>query len=173
MNFIYKMMAQPMSGQEIKNILNNDINIITYKELINYNNIDELFKNTNNVALLYELKPQYGHWVGLINQPEYKRIEYFDSYGYKPDYHKKSIDKKFIIESGQYKNILSLLLYKSNKKIYYNEVPFQLKKNIISTCGRHVCMRILCRHLTLEQYQKEVLKKNRKTADILSVIITT
>jgi hypothetical protein len=173
MNNIYKLMAEPMSGEEIKNLLNNDVKIMTYKELNNYNNIDDIFKESDNIALLYELKPKYGHWVGLINQPLFNRIEYFDSYGYIPDYHKKSIDKNFLIQSGQYKNLLSKLLYNTNKTIHYNEIPFQLKKNIISTCGRHICMRIMCRHLTLEQYQKIVLHKNKKTADILSVIITT
>ena len=171
MNKILYDISQPMSGDQIKKIMNDDVSILLYRNLKNYNNLDELFMNSNNVALLYELKPNYGHWVCLINQPLLNRIEYFDSYAYIPDYHKRNINKKFLIESGQKVNILSLLLYNSNKEIYYNEQPMQLKKNIISTCGRHCCVRMLYGFLPLEEYQKIIYKNNKKNADLLVTYI--
>ena len=67
-----------------------------------------------------------------------KTLEYFDSYGLKPDEP---------LEWGKFKktpHYLSQLLAKQKLRIHYNTIDFQNKRDYtMSTCGAFVVFRIL------------------------------
>ena len=170
---ILKNIKKPVSGTELKDMLNDTVDVVLYKDLIMYDSIDELFKKNDSIALLYEFKPNYGHWVGLIHQPQYNRIEFFCSYGIPVDGHKKYIPSNYIDVSGQRPNYLSSLLSKSSKEIHYNEIQMQMRSNMISTCGRHIAVRILWKHIPLEKYQSIMLMNGKHGSDYLVTYITT
>ena len=58
----------PLSGTQIYKTLRGKTKIMRYKDLLKYNNIDNVLKPFGNVVLLYESKPRMGHWVVIIKQ---------------------------------------------------------------------------------------------------------
>lgn len=146
------------------NELNNyglDIKFITYDELKNYNNINELFEESNYVIILIRWDNNTGHYIGLINDPKY--IEKFDSFGKGHNYHKKSINNNKLNPD----NLLNNLLKTSNKKIIKNRVEYQDYNNgDLATCGRHTIYRFLNhykKNMNLKQYNKLMKELNKKT----------
>ena len=61
---------------------------------------------------------------------------------------------------------LTTLLYESQYNIDYNEYKFQKHGKDIKTCGRHAAMRLVFRHLSLDDYKQlldflcKILKMN-------------
>ena len=125
MNQIIKILKnKPLSGQDILNICNNEIKIMRYYEFSKCRTIEEAFGNYEGIAILYELKPSYGHWVLLLKHNNYNCIEYFDSYGLFIDEPLKKINNVFRKKSNQKELYLSLLLHKSKFiiKIKYKKI---------------------------------------------------
>ena len=122
------------------------------------------------MVILYKSKPDYGHWTALVKTPE--GIEYFDSYGDKPEYAKKGANRQFLIETSQYTNQLARLLLDASRviPINFNNHRLQRLSKSIATCGKHVIIRILNRNLTTDQYNnslRKLAKKNKLTTDQL------
>ena len=113
--------------------------ILEYNELSKVKNIESLLpKHKSYVIILYPVDSETsGHWVCMTRYD--KTIEYFDSYGNKPDVP--------LSWTAKYKNTpkyLSNLLNKTKLKIVYNSIDFQSKKDYnISTCGAFCVFRIL------------------------------
>ena len=122
-------------------------NVITYGELRSMN-IDELMRKIP-MALLYETSEHYGHWVLLHKTPE--GIEFFDSYGFKPDREEELIPQKF-----RQPHMLSALLRMLSQTIpiNYNQYRFQEKET--ATCGRWVLMRHELSHKTIDEFKRGV-----------------
>jgi hypothetical protein len=71
----------PLSDADILNRLRGRTNIVMYRDLYRYRNIEELLIN-DSAVILYEKQPKNGHWVCRIRylfngEPT---IEFFDSY---------------------------------------------------------------------------------------------
>lgn len=127
----------PMDDKGIRHYLPN-ARIMTYNELSEIENITDILpKHKSYVILLYPVTSETdGHWVCLTR---YRRnIEYFDSYGKKPDEP---------LSWGKYKSTpryLSKLLDKTNLRVVYNSTDFQSKRDYtITTCGAFAVFRIL------------------------------
>jgi hypothetical protein len=112
--------------------------ILTYNKLKNYKTIEKLLpKHKSYFILLYPVQSENsGHWVCFTRYD--KTIEYFDSYGLKPD---------VPLSWGSYKNntkYLNNLLSKTKLPMVYNSISFQSKNDLdVSTCGAYVVFRIL------------------------------
>jgi len=138
----------PLSDADILNRLRGRTNIVMYRDLYRYRNIEELLIN-DSAVILYEKQPKNGHWVCIIRylfngEPT---IEFFDSYGIFHDMEKKYISTSFLINSGQMKNQVARLLFDASRRyrIEYNDHRLQPRRAEISTCGRHVISRLLLR----------------------------
>lgn len=153
---IYDQINRPLSDTQIYNYLKGNVNIIIYHNLCNYKSVNQLFSKSNNVIILYETSPRVGHWIAIINNDNH--VEFFDSYGYKPDYEKEMIKNDFLETSGQINNYVIHLLRGTNKKVIYNEKQLQQSNNNVSTCGRHCIVRIIMKDTPLKKYQKILLK---------------
>ena len=149
---IYDYIDKPLSYKDIQKYFNGNINIYLYNNILKYNDIFELLKPYGYCIILYQTSAHYGHWVCVLDHPD--RVEFFDPYNIYPDDEFKFINNEFRIKSGQKIPYLTLLLYKCNKKIEYNNYKFQQINNNISTCGRHAIIRILLKHLLLDDYYK-------------------
>ncbi len=150
-NIIKKYEDVALSNTDIFELLGGKVHIAMYPDLHNYENIDQLLGKYGACILLFEAKPQYGHWV-LIFKLDSTTIEFFNPYGGYPDDSLLSINKKFRIKTNQEYPILSQLLIDSPYKLTYNEFQFQEKNHGINTCGRHCVVRLLKRKLDLYQY---------------------
>ena len=134
-----------MSRNDVKYISIDDSDIRYYlpdarimNELSEIQNITDLLpKHKSYVIILCPVNSDTdGHWVCLTRYRQ--TIEYFDSYGGKPD---------VPLSWGKYNNTphyLSKLLGKTNLRVTYNTIDFQNNKDFtISTCGAFAVFRIL------------------------------
>ena len=153
---ILELIKLPLSDEQVSILLNGDVTIIRYRDLYNYKTVNQLFNESNNVIILYETSSRVGHWIAIINNDNY--VEFFDSYGYKPDHEKEMIQSDFLKSSGQINNYVIHLLRGTNKKVIYNEKQLQQSNNNVSTCGRHCIVRIIMKDMPLKTYQKILLK---------------
>lgn len=147
---IHELRKYPYSGKDIMELLDNKTKIILYSDLKKFNNIDEVLDPYDCVVILYETKPSYGHWVCLIRHNN--KIEYFDPYGKPPDNPLDYVDPKLKKKLGADYPILSKLLYESPYKIVYNGYPLQTLSKNISSCGRHVGLRLVLKDYPLTKY---------------------
>ena len=116
-----------------------DSKILTYSELSNYKKIEDLLpRHKSYFILLYPVKSESdGHWVCLTRFD--KTVEYFSSYGTKPD-----VEFGWSAQFKDTPHYLSKLLGKTNLRVTYNSIDFQNNKDFtISTCGAFAVFRIL------------------------------
>jgi len=148
-----KVQAHPLSDSEIRKILGN-VSILTNRELAGVRSIDQIFDAEGRCILLYTPNdPTSGHWVCLIEKPDH--IEYFDSYGEKPD-----IEEDL---NGQ-PALLTQLLKASGVPVFYNSKQFQKERSDVATCGRHAICRLLYAPMSIDEYAA-VIKKSGLTPD--------
>jgi hypothetical protein len=147
---VFNEEAKLMNGNDIIKITDGKVKLMLYEDLKNVSNLDNILSPYNATILAYESADrQGGHWVLLMKQKydNYETLEFFDSYGLKPD-----AEEKFDI----YNKVpyLTALLKSYKGHVEYNKYPFQQFSQTVNTCGRHVGSRVSFRHLTLDQYIK-------------------
>lgn len=181
-------MNKSLTGEEMKKMIPWEINMIIYPQLDDFQNIDDILGPTGCCVLLFENNRSYdtggetthsGHWTCLVRSQDDENnssINFYDSYGFKPDDQKKKIDKDFMNMIDMRDNVLSELLYKAcnelDEVIEYNEKRHQVMKKGINTCGRWVCLRILMKDISMNDFQKFVnylkYKYNRNLDKMIS-----
>jgi hypothetical protein len=140
-----------LSNKQILKLLDGKANIILYPEIINFNSLDEILEPYGSCIILFESKPNFGHWCAL-NKINSNLVEFFNPYGGYPDDSLSMISMEFRIKSNQLHPYLSILMMDSPYELSYNEHKFQKKGNSINTCGRHCVVRTLFKNLNLKQY---------------------
>jgi len=149
-----KLLGYALSNFDVMDMLDNKTKVISYGDLGNFKDIDDLFYPYDNVILLYETKPNYGHYCCVFKTPN-DAISFFDSYGMNVDDQKNYISKNFLRKSGQGHPYLSKMLLDSKKKIEYNPYELQSEDEGVSTCGRWCVTRIKEKHLNPNQFYKK------------------
>lgn len=162
-------MDYSLSGNDIKELLLNKVKIITHGEIKNYNNINNLLGKYKKCVILYRSTPDYGHWTALFKNKH--GINFFDSYGNKPDNILKFLPNNLNKDLEQDHINLLKLLYKSREKIYYNEYPLQEFKENINTCGRWVVLRLFLSNLTETEFNNLFKKKNITPDELITKIV--
>jgi hypothetical protein len=153
MKRIKELEKESLSDDDIKKLLNGESNIITYTDLACTHDINDILGKNKSCVILFLTKDHYGHWT-LLHEVKPGLLEFFDPYGTIIDDELDHIERNFRKKSKQNYPHLSSLLYESPYQISYNDYPFQKKSRDVSTCGKHVIIRSLMRHLSLEDYIK-------------------
>tara|TARA_R110002126_G_scaffold37200_1_gene112589 strand:+ start:1963 stop:2469 length:507 start_codon:yes stop_codon:yes gene_type:complete len=142
--------SKSLSGFDILNKVK--CNLVQYKDLKNYKNINDLLGKYKKCVLLYHTSENYGHWTALY---EYNNtIFFFDSYGLIPDNELKFLHKDLKKELNSNHRHLTELLYNSNKPVEYNQYQLQSKDKNVATCGRHVVCRLQYPDISVDEYYK-------------------
>jgi hypothetical protein len=149
-----------LSNYQVFDLLNHKTRVLTYTELTKYDDINDVLEPFGCFVLLYLSKKDYGHWCCVIEHPD--RIEFFDPYGTYIDDELENISGDFRKRSDQLFPHLTKLLFESGKPIEYNEYKFQKKGTNINTCGRHTAMRVLMKHLLLDDYHDFITKTAKR-----------
>ncbi len=168
-NLIKELRKKPFSGKDILNICDNKTKIISYPQLYDFNDIDDVFGQHDSVVILYETKRNYGHWVCLLKHNN--KIEFFDPYGLFCDDQLKFISDEFRRKNNEEYPKLSEMLINSPYKLVYNKKQLQKYSDDISSCGRHVSFRIIMGHLSLDDYGK-LLIHNKYDPDTVVTYLT-
>ena len=130
-----------LSGQDIHDIVGEEIPIVTSSELQEVSSLFDVFKGGNKALVLYDSQNTgdtiMGHWCCILWNKD--GISFYDPYGDFIDDQLDFINQDYRIETNQIKGALSRLIYNSPfKKIHYNPHKHQNINNKDSaTCGRH------------------------------------
>ena len=130
-----EIIADPLDDLEIKE-QDNNIKIISYNELANYETIEDLLpKKRDYLILLYQTETENaGHWVSLVRDD--KKIFYFDSLGGDID-DPFNWDNKNPIMKEKYLTKLLENAEDDGFEVYVNLIKYQKNEFLINTCGRH------------------------------------
>lgn len=140
--FIKTEMMRGLGSGEIYDKLNKKVRIISYKQLSQFNNLDEVLSPFGRVIILYEIVDSFGHWTCVFRRGK-GEVEFFDSYSGLPDSQFRFIDKNFKTSDYGTFPLLTSMLYESGYKIFYNDVPLQSKNRKIATCGHFCVLRLI------------------------------
>lgn len=165
---IKKIENKPISGNKIANVLNNEVNILTYRDLVKINDLDLILGPYKACIILYETSDNKGHWV-LCFEKNNGNIEFFDSLSYFPDSELSFISKSYKIKNNLCYPYLIRLLYESNRPIEYNDHKLQHDKS--STCGRWCIVRYLLKNIDIDDFANIFLNK-QYTPDELICYVT-
>jgi hypothetical protein len=133
------MVSYMMSSDDFKELLGDDIKIVEFPHLEQYNDINELLPNKKDYCIIFYIEniinaSQIGHWTCLLR--DNNKYYFFDSYGINEKNELSFIDKTKRIKYNENINYLDRLLkgynYTNNKN------KFQKFNKNINTCGRWV-----------------------------------
>lgn len=165
-------MDKSLSNFEIQNILKNSCLIVSYKKLKQIPTIDKLLKGKlKYLIILYEWKQGYGHWTCILKQG--KTLEFFDSYGTRPDMELKDISNYARNRFGMDFPLVAQMLLNSKKEIHYNNYQLQSQRKGVATCGRWVAYRCLNSNLNIDQFVQKIKKSPIKNKDEFIVQATS
>lgn len=161
-------MEYPLSDADIQAALEPDTKIYLYEDLEHVKDIDQLFDKEGRCVVLFPTEAKTnGHWVCMFKRKR-NRIDYFDSYGVRPDGARKWLTEKQLDKLGADEPYLSRLLKHSNKRVYYNTHPFQEMDQDVATCGRWVVARLMCKDLTPQEFYDLVHKSGMKPDEFVT-----
>ena len=175
MNKILKnLKSYSLSSIDMMKMINNKANLITYPEIANYDNIEDLMGKDKAVIILYLTDENYGHWTTVFLNPKEDTLIFFDSYGMKPDTEIKWIKNNPILKEYPKDPLTRLikLMSDSKYKIDYNDHKLQKTNNDIATCGRWVGIRLLMRNLTNEQFFELFKSYDNLTPDDIVTLLS-
>jgi len=179
MSIIKKAQTIPLNGRQMRKLCP-DSTIVMYDEFQKINNIDDVLYPSGSAIILIFTDMDSGHWVGLMTRDS-NILSFFCPYGLTPDsaQNYKFVDTDVLIRRNETYNHLSKLLIDSRYElINYNPYRLQGSHKIInskslpvSTCGRHVAVRIWLKELNDEEYCKFIYS-SRHNPDTLVTILT-
>ncbi len=144
-------MNTPLFGNQVQQLAKYPYRILKYRDILNYNSLDDLLGRDGAIILLYEFQFNIGHWFCVFKLND-NTIEVFDSLGYKPDFELSKVKKEFRQEFGEASPYLSKLLRDSPYRLTFND--YKLQAHNTGTCGRWVGLRLRNRNRSLNQFVK-------------------
>lgn len=174
-NQIADIKSYALSNDDINEILQPDTKIFTYPQFANMDSIDECFDRLGRCVFLFLTKSETsGHWVCMFKKGD--SIEYFSSYGDKPEAERCWLDEEQLEELGQDEPYLNQLLKKSKYKVFYSTHQYQSDKEDIASCGRWCVMRLICKDMSNLQFynlvKAQMKERGLKSADDLVALFT-
>ena len=167
--------AYPLSNTDIQKVLEPDTRIFTYPDFARMSSIDEAFDELGRCIFLFLTESKTsGHWLCMIKRGD--TIEYWDSYGEKPEAQRKWLSRGELDALGQGEPYLFNLLKQSGYKVYYNTHKYQKTSSVDNECGRWCCMRLVCKDISNDEFMKLInrsMKENklRTPDDVVSAFI--
>ena len=142
--------SKSLSGREVLDLLDHKCNLVQYSDLHRIPTIDELLGPHRKCVLLYQTSHNYGHWCCVWEHND--TIFFFDSYGSKPDTQLKFLAHDMKTELNSNHNYLIRLLYKSGKKVEFNQYQFQSRDPHVAVCGRWCVNRLRFPEISIDDY---------------------
>lgn len=151
----------PLSDNDIRQILGQEIRIMTYPELKHLRSIDQCFDSKGRCILLFlTSSPTDGHWCCMMNKPD--GIHFFDPYGESPEDVKGGVSMPMREQLDMRQPYLTRLLRASGRPVFYNTVPYQQEKSGVNTCGRWCVVRLMYAPKSDAYFHKVVQKAYKK-----------
>ena len=152
------------------------VKIIAYPDLANYSRIEDALDEQGRVVILFETESKtVGHWIALHATPD-GGIEFFDSYGLRPDSQKRWLSKSKLVELKEDEPLLMDLLRDSEargKPVTFNATHFQSDRDNVQTCGRHCVVRLMSKGSSLPNYTTWLKSQPGTPDDVVTRITNT
>jgi hypothetical protein len=145
-------MNEPVDEDQIRAALPG-IRIARYSELGDKLQFD---MHGRLVLLFLTQDADSGHWVCLLCKENPKRIEFFDSYGLKPDEERKWLSQE-TLERLHDQRIVPLLK-REQCIVTYNPYKLQRDSKQVQDCGKHCVIRLMHFDLNIDEYIDQVLQ---------------
>lgn len=151
-----KIKDYALSNDDIQAILEPDTKIFTYPAFADMESIDEAFDQLGRCIFLFLTQSETaGHWLCMFKRDD-NTIEYFDSYGQKPEAQREWLTEEKLTELGEGEPYLYDLMRQSGYKVFYNKFPYQTDRNDINTCGRWAVARLIMKDYSNMQFHNAV-----------------
>lgn len=150
--------GKSFSDSDISRLCEGKVNIYEYKDLRNFDTIEQMLAPYNCAIILYTTKANYGHWVAIILHNN-GVLEHFDSYALAPDQELNFTPKDKRKELGEEYPYLTKLMYDSPYDVIYNKVKLQKFKQDYNQCGRWCGLRVVFRELPLRKFCSLFMKQ--------------
>lgn len=165
-------MQRALSDTEIQNLLDNEVPVMSYSDLIGIGLMNVLRQSPSKaVIFLVRQREDYGHWClcFLKERGNEQGLHCYDSYGNVPDSKnwKQGLTKKTLKQLHQENPYLLGELYNSGKAIYFNEFHHQSLDPSISTCGRHCVVRASFLDLDTDEYNDLITSKGMSPDELV------
>lgn len=162
-----KIKAYALSNTDIDAILDPDTKVFSYPEFNTMDDIRNAFDQLGRCVFLFlTTSPTSGHWLCMFMRKGH--IEYFDSYGERPDAQRAWLSKDMLDELDESEPTLTRLLRDSHIPVFYNTYAYQTDKNDINTCGRWCVARLILKDLSNLQFYNAV-KQDMKERGLKSM----
>jgi hypothetical protein len=134
-----------------------DVKIRLWRDVHNCRNIDDFLGAGGKVALLYESQPSFGHWCTIFRTK--RGICFSDPYGELPDEQILRVDPAMREVLTETRPLLFRMMENSGYPyVEYDDVPLQVRRDGVNTCGRHAITRLSFCDLPPEEYVKKVFE---------------
>lgn len=176
---LHEIVSESLSPDQLKRMFHpKSLDVVEYDKLISHPNLNYWFGKDNAFVLYYPntINPDgslYGHYVSLVRNPKTHTIYFYDSYGFQPDTSQKESNQRRQLYKEDQNSLIDAFL-RSGLNIDYSPYKHQSKRDSVATCGRHSLMRILCKDLDCDQYDrfiKSICKEYGLNPDELVSII--
>ena len=168
-----KVEKYSLSDEDIRNSLKG-INIITYPEFSEIDDVDEILDRYGRCVVLFLTENENtGHWCALFKNNR-NEICWFDSYSNKPDEQKSWLSKNKLIQLKQYPNYLTELLKREHGqgfKVTYNPYRLQRMESGVNTCGKHVICRLLHKDMHIDDYVNMIEESGMDPDEYVSNVV--
>lgn len=169
-----KLQSYALLGEDISNVFDGKVKLVSYSDLPKYRNIDQLLDPYGRTIILYETNGiDNGHYTCVFRNK--KGINYFDSYGLEIEEPLEYFGEGVKELTNSDDNFLNKLLYQDKHKVYYNNHRLQEFKKDISTCGRWCIIRMMFPEITEHDFYKmfdEASKESGYTKDEIVTKLT-
>ena len=168
---VQPLIEYPLSDDDIRRVLGNDIEILTYPELERKQSIDECFDRKGRCIILFLTESETsGHWCCMMKHKD--GIYFWDPYGDAPEEQKEGLSNSRLQRLDMDQPFLTRLLRASGRPVSYNSHQYQTDGRGINTCGRWCVARLLYAPKS-EDYFYNVVKKSKLPPDEFVVGLTS
>lgn len=131
--------------------------VLLYNELYDYLTLEELLDKNNKAVIILYLhdNDNFGHYCCITRIPNIKgkeAVEFWDSYGCKPDAVVNTATEEINEKYEQGDKYLSKIMKESPYVLTFNEHKFQKPDPTVNTCGPWCCTRLMNKSLSLDQF---------------------
>jgi hypothetical protein len=147
-----------LSSKDLKALLDGRVRIYRYAQLRHFSHINQVLSPYGCAIVLYQSKPNYGHWVALscVACPNGKRVlEHFDPLGFEIDGELKNLPPEAVpvhLDRDGVPLLTALVLRSGYDAVVFNKTALQSPDEGINTCGRHCAVRLMYKDLSLPDY---------------------
>lgn len=147
MSQIDNIIETPLSNLDLDKIFSRHIRIIEYKDIPQFSTIDDFMGGQNFVFIFIQIETN-GHWELIFKNNKIAKYQFFDSYGFKPDFVVYDMQKRGMNLTGQIPGSITRLF---GNALEYNKYAYQSHNTDVNTCGRWCCLVEVLNHIFMQK----------------------